>query len=758
MPLSSFDVCIVWHHNALSGITRHCLASQGIVWHHKALSGIKRHCLASQGILPFMYLSLLMIEKKTSSKNSFRACHSLMVQQLLKKMEDVHKMCEKRMESLRQIVDPRSQANALHEQIEEGSKANKDFTDGSQRKKSEDDKKPTNLLEKSVRYRPDNHHQPSQQKSRSASSPTISRPFESASDFTASIPQQNHRSTSIGSSVITENHQSSLPLSSASLTEAEALLAMRKRVMNELTETEIAYVNELQQIIEEYYKKMDDRSMQMMIPPALLGKKHVLFGNLEDIYHFHKDVFLQELKDCRDCPSRVGKCFVNRKEEFQMYSIYCQNKPKSEALRMTVDDNNAFFKECQKSLGHKLPLGAYLLKPIQRITKYQLLLKEMLKFTSDNPEMTVALQEALDTMLSVLTFLNDSMHQVSITGYTENLSNLGLLLMHGSFRVWTEHKHERIRDLRLRPMQRHLFLYQRALLLCKKKDEQHGSNEHPCYTFKNKLNLSQVGLTEKIKSDQRKFELWLRGREEVYIIQAPDLQTKDVWVTEIKKVLKSQFDHIKGNPFLINPGHCRNSTISPGSKLTRLKLLFCCCHYSLDSWKTNDADRHSTVPSGMEMCSPLITPTSPPYQNTRGNLEEDREENEDNDGGWSSGEFSNSDEESYVQNIPTIEPSYKEHFVSLGDYFVVDPTELGLSEGDEVEVMRVGTNGWWYARHLRTDQEGWVPSTFLEPVSRAPSLYSSSDSLCVAGARSEMTRTSSSSYFRTNSPVPETTV
>jgi hypothetical protein len=33
------------------------------------------------------------------------------------------------------------------------------------------------------------------------------------------------------------------------------------------------------------------------------------------------------------------------------------------------------------------------------------------------------------------------------------------------------------------------------------------------------LQLSQVGLTENVKGDKRKFELWLRGREEVYIIQ-----------------------------------------------------------------------------------------------------------------------------------------------------------------------------------------------------------------------------------------------
>ena len=55
--------------------------------------------------------------------------------------------------------------------------------------------------------------------------------------------------------------------------------------------------------------------------------------------------------------------------------MYCQNKPQSEELRRQVGDNNVFFKECQRRLNHKLPLGAYLLKPVQRITKYQLLLK-----------------------------------------------------------------------------------------------------------------------------------------------------------------------------------------------------------------------------------------------------------------------------------------------------------------------------------------------------------------------------------------------
>ena len=36
--------------------------------------------------------------------------------------------------------------------------------------------------------------------------------------------------------------------------------------------------------------------------------------------------------------------FLPQKEEFQMYSIYCQNKHKSEALRVHVGDTNPFFK------------------------------------------------------------------------------------------------------------------------------------------------------------------------------------------------------------------------------------------------------------------------------------------------------------------------------------------------------------------------------------------------------------------------------
>lgn len=48
----------------------------------------------------------------------------------------------------------------------------------------------------------------------------------------------------------------------------------------------------------------------------------------------------------------------------------------------------------------------------------------MLRFNGESPELVSALKEALDTMLSVLAYLNDSMHQVAIIGYEVRAKNI----------------------------------------------------------------------------------------------------------------------------------------------------------------------------------------------------------------------------------------------------------------------------------------------------------------------------------------------
>ena len=55
-------------------------------------------------------------------------------------------------------------------------------------------------------------------------------------------------------------------------------------------------------------------------------------------------------------------------------------------------------------------------------------------------------------------------------------------------------------------------------------------------------------------------------------------------------------------------------------------------------------------------------------------------------------------------------------FAALADYNKVDDGELTMAEGDLLEVIKVGNEGWWYMRHLDTGAEGWAPASYLDHI------------------------------------------
>ncbi|VVD02205.1 unnamed protein product [Leptidea sinapis] len=291
-----------------------------------------------------------------------------------------------------------------------------------------------------------------------------------------------------------------------------------------------------------YKEELEKPENQHILPASLVGQTDVLFGNLNELFTFHQDIFLEDLERSISATELVALCFVEKRDTFfRLYSYYCQNIPRSERLRETLVDTHLFLQACQQRLGHKLPLAAYLLKPVQRITKYQLLLKDLLRY-SECGSMSSGLQQALDCMLVVLKCVNDSMHQIAITGVPVDLSQQGELLLQGSFLVVSENK----RDLRIRirPRRRHIFLYEKAMLFCKSATK--NSHNKATYHFKHDLQMSQIGLTESVKGDPRKFEVWRQGRAEVHTISAPSADVQRVWVERIKRVLLDQLKELKG--------------------------------------------------------------------------------------------------------------------------------------------------------------------------------------------------------------------
>ncbi|XP_077014840.1 guanine nucleotide exchange factor DBS isoform X12 [Tamandua tetradactyla] len=578
-------------------------------------------------------------------------------------------------------------------------------------------------------------------------------------------------------SEMTENQQ---VRSGSTGEEEESLAILRRHVMNELLETERVYVEELLCVLEGYAAEMDNPLMTHLVSASLQNKKDVLFGNMEEIYHFHNRIFLRELENYIDCPELVGRCFLERMEEFQIYEKYCQNKPRSESLWRQCSDC-PFFQECQKKLDHKLSLDSYLLKPVQRITKYQLLLKEMLKY-SKNCEGAEDLQEALSSILGILKAVNDSMHLIAITGYDGNLNDLGKLLMQGSFSVWTDHKkgHTKVKDLaRFKPMQRHLFLHEKAVLFCKKREENgEGYEKAPSYSYKQSLNMTAVGITENVKGDVKKFEIWYNAREEVYIVQAPTPEIKAAWVNEIRKVLTSQLQACREAsqhraleqsqslplPASSNTSPSKGNTRS-SKKLEERKT----DPLSLEGYvsstplpKPPEKGKDDTVTSSTSESSALskkrftlqgfaslkgqkASPTSPDKKAKRHEVKSDPtpfglrgwsktshslEASEDNDG-WSSAEepinSSDAEEEGGAGPKKLVPGKY----TVVADHDKGSPDAIAMKSGDMVEVIHEGDEGLWYVRNLTTSKEGWVPASSLSTLigkSKSAQCLSSSDS------------------------------
>ncbi|NXV59843.1 MCF2 protein, partial [Molothrus ater] len=499
----------------------------------------------------------------------------------------------------------------------------------------------------------------------------------------------------------------------------DSLDVLKGHVINELIETERVYVEELFTVLTGYRAEMDNPAMLILLPPVLRNRKDVLFGNMPEIYDFHNKIFLHSLESCLGAPERVGCCFLDRREDFQMYEKYCQNKPRSESLWRQCSESS-FFQECQRKLEHKLGLDSYLLKPVQRLTKYQLLLKELLKY-STSCDGVQELQEALVAMLDLLKSVNDSMHQISITGYDGDLSELGKVLMQGSFSVWAGHRKgpTKMKDLaRFKPMQRHLFLYEKALVFCKKREEHgDGYDKTSSYSFKHFLKMNAVGITENVKGDHRKFEIWYSGREEVYVVQAQTVDLKMAWLNEIRKILFKQQELIKGTfaQFLLKLGLILFSC--PLRKQQRASI----------SSEENDSERTSPVllspqnkphrgrapfysPQGLSAAAgPRLSPRCVAGWPGMSQSLEICEGLEEWAGQQELSNCSDTEEEEGTQLSPG---KYK----ALADCKRRGSEDLLVKNGDEIQLLHEDGEGQWLVKNLNRRKEGWIPVHSLQIV------------------------------------------
>ncbi|XP_019941861.2 rho guanine nucleotide exchange factor 25 isoform X3 [Paralichthys olivaceus] len=315
--------------------------------------------------------------------------------------------------------------------------------------------------------------------------------------------------------------------------EEERNVALEKSiyVLTELIETERLYVDDLGLIVQGYMTSMASQG----VPEDMKGKDRIVFGNIHQIYDWHKDYFLGELEKCVGDPDSLAQLFIKHERRLHMYVVYCQNKPKSEHI--VSEYIETFFEDLRQQLGHRLQLNDLLIKPVQRIMKYQLLLKDFLKYYSKAGRDVEELQRAVEVMCFVPKRCNDMMNVGRLQGFEGKITAQGKLLQQDTFSVSEQ---ESVCVTRAR--ERRVFLFEQLVIFSEPIDKKKGFLL-PGYTFKNSIKVSCLGVDEHSADDPCCLVLTSRGNDGSvarFIMQASSPEIQLAWFSDVVQILETQ--------------------------------------------------------------------------------------------------------------------------------------------------------------------------------------------------------------------------
>ncbi|XP_055787012.1 rho guanine nucleotide exchange factor 25-like isoform X2 [Salvelinus fontinalis] len=321
--------------------------------------------------------------------------------------------------------------------------------------------------------------------------------------------------------------------SSAAADNEERRSALEKSmyVLKELIETEKLYVEDLRYIVEGYMATMNTKG----IPEDMKGKDKIIFGNIHQMFDWHKDYFLGELEKCIAEPERLAQLFIKHERRLHMYVVYCQNKPKSEHI--VSEYIETYFEELRQHLGHRLQLNDLLIKPVQRIMKYQLLLKDFLKYYTKAGMDTEELEKAVEVMCFVPKRCNDMMNVGRLQGFEGKITAQGKLLQQDTFTVA-----EQDSSFLSRAKERRVFLFEQLVIFSEPIDRKKGFSL-PGYTFKSSIKLSCLGVEAPVEGEAGRLVLTSRGADGTvvrYVLQAASPEVCRAWVNDVGQILETQ--------------------------------------------------------------------------------------------------------------------------------------------------------------------------------------------------------------------------
>ncbi|XP_014236278.1 FYVE, RhoGEF and PH domain-containing protein 1-like [Trichogramma pretiosum] len=248
-----------------------------------------------------------------------------------------------------------------------------------------------------------------------------------------------------------------------------------RHIAHEILSTEKTYVNVLYLIDQIFQFRVDQENRaHPMFPPDTV--QH-MFSNIKSIYKFHNDFLLPQLEErikAWDADPRIGDIMKNFAPFLKMYTEYVKNFDYAINLISTLQQKiprfAAIVNEIQKmDECAKLSLAHHMLGPIQRLPRYELLLKDYLRnLVKDNPDYEDT-KKALELVSTAANHTNEAMKKIdkfkklleiqeSIYDSTDLVSATRELVKEGKIVKISARSGDH--------QDRHMFLFSDMLLIC----------------------------------------------------------------------------------------------------------------------------------------------------------------------------------------------------------------------------------------------------------------------------------------------------
>ncbi|XP_031562660.1 dynamin-binding protein-like [Actinia tenebrosa] len=182
----------------------------------------------------------------------------------------------------------------------------------------------------------------------------------------------------------------------------------RQKVVNELIHTEQDYLRDLQLCLKYFADELKN---------SKIVEADILFGNMKSVIETSSKLlsrFEQAVRGKDVEQQELGKCFVDLADEIKdVYAQYCRNHDDAISLLEKyeeVPEAQEVFNKCLKAIRDSTKcwdLSSFLIKPVQRVLKYPLLLSELLKYTPEIHKDKQNLIKAIHVMTDVATAINE---------------------------------------------------------------------------------------------------------------------------------------------------------------------------------------------------------------------------------------------------------------------------------------------------------------------------------------------------------------